>query len=422
MKLDTKHLRYLSSEDWRVLTAVEIGSKNHEVVPTPLIIQLSNLRGGSGAHKCISTLAKTNLIARTKNAKYDGYRLTYGGLDYLSLHTHLKRSILYSTGPCIGAGKESDIYICAPASNTTTQVILKIHRLGRISFRSIKNNRDYLRHRSSASWMYMSRLAAQKEFAFMKILHENGFNVPEPIAWSRHTVVMGLIEGVPLRAVKEVGDPAALYAELIEIILRLAKFGLIHGDFNEFNIMIREESQQQALEQDDRKIEGPPMITPILIDFPQTLSISHPNAEFYFNRDVNCVKTFFARRFHFTSSEPGPFFEDAVKVARRKGAKSLDVEVEASGFSRKMARDLEKYMQDVGVDGDGGEGGIEDDEENGSDDDDKTRDKGEGVDARQGETEDYGEGSEHIPSIPVRASETLSINSGQAAVAQQFIL
>ena len=331
----------------------------------------------------------------------DGYRLTYGGLDYLSLHTHLKCSILYSTGPCIGAGKESDIYICAPASNTTTQVILKIHRLGRISFRSIKNNRDYLRHRSSASWMYMSRLAAQKEFAFMRILHENGFNVPEPIAWSRHTVVMGLVEGVPLRAVKEVGDPAVLYAELIEIILRLAKFGLIHGDFNEFNIMIREESQRQALEQDDRNIESPPMIIPVLIDFPQTLSISHPNAEFYFNRDVNCVKTFFARRFHFISSEPGPFFEDAVEAARRKGAKSLDVEVEASGFSRKMARELEKYMQDVGVDGDGGEGGIDDDKDDGSDDDDKTRDKGEGVDAGQGETEDYGEGSEHIPSIPV---------------------
>ncbi len=46
-----------------------MGSKNHEVVPTPLITQLSGLRGGSGVHKCISTLAKANLIARLKNAK-----------------------------------------------------------------------------------------------------------------------------------------------------------------------------------------------------------------------------------------------------------------------------------------------------------------------------------------------------------------
>lgn len=42
-------------------------------------------------------------------------------------------------------------------------------RLGRISFRAIKTKRDYLGKRKSASWMYMSRLAAQKEFAFMKV-------------------------------------------------------------------------------------------------------------------------------------------------------------------------------------------------------------------------------------------------------------
>lgn len=42
-------------------------------------------------------------------------------------------------------------------------------RLGRISFRAIKTKRDYLGKRKSASWLYMSRLAAQKEFAFMKV-------------------------------------------------------------------------------------------------------------------------------------------------------------------------------------------------------------------------------------------------------------
>jgi hypothetical protein len=42
-------------------------------------------------------------------------------------------------------------------------------RLGRISFRAIKAKRDYLGKRKSASWMYMSRLAAQKEWAFMKV-------------------------------------------------------------------------------------------------------------------------------------------------------------------------------------------------------------------------------------------------------------
>ena len=45
-----------------------MGSKNHEVVPTPLIGNIAGLRGGSGVHKNISALAKVNLIAKVKNA------------------------------------------------------------------------------------------------------------------------------------------------------------------------------------------------------------------------------------------------------------------------------------------------------------------------------------------------------------------
>lgn len=45
--------------------------------------------------------------------------------------------------------------------------------------------RDYLQHRKSASWLYMSRLAALREFVFMKVLHEHGFPTPTPIDHNR---------------------------------------------------------------------------------------------------------------------------------------------------------------------------------------------------------------------------------------------
>ena len=51
-----------------------------------------------------------------------------------------------------------------------TVLAMKLHRLGRVSFRAVKSKRDYLRHRSSYNWLYLSRLAALKEFAFMKVL------------------------------------------------------------------------------------------------------------------------------------------------------------------------------------------------------------------------------------------------------------
>jgi RIO kinase 2 len=41
----------------------------------------------------------------------------------------------------------------------------------------LKNKRDYLKHRKNYNWLYLSRLSAMKEYAFMKALFENGFPV-----------------------------------------------------------------------------------------------------------------------------------------------------------------------------------------------------------------------------------------------------
>ena len=63
--------------------------------------------------------------------------------------------------------------------------------------------------------------------------------------------------------VHEIDNPPVLYNELMELIVRLASFGLIHGDFNEFNLL---------LDDKDR-------VT--IIDLPQMVSTSHLNAEWY---------------------------------------------------------------------------------------------------------------------------------------------
>ena len=299
--------------------------------------------------------------------KDDGYRLTYGGFDYLALHAHQKHKCVYSVGNQIGVGKESDIIVVA--DNEKKQRILKIHRLGRISFRSVKTNRDYLRNRSTGSWMYMSRLAAMKEYAFMKALGENGFSVPEPIAQNRHTIVMSLINAFPLRQIAEVPNPAQLYSELMDMIMGLARFGLIHGDFNEFNLLIKEEedpdAKGKAPEGSEEAESEHIRLVPVLIDFPQMVSVDHANAEMYFDRDVNCIKRFFQRKFNFVSDDPGPSFKNARKQLVKKPAKRLDVEIEASGFSRKMARELEAYMKEVGAneDAEGSRNGDEDEGE-----------------------------------------------------------
>ena len=227
----------------------------------------------------------------------------------------------------------------------------------------------------------------------MQVLRKNGFNVPEPVAQSRHTVVMELIDAFPLRQIQSVPDPAGLYAELIDVILRLASFGLIHGDFNEFNILIKEigvpsepETANDKVDNDkapqmpDTKFVGSramPAITPVMIDFPQMISIDHANAEMYFDRDVGCVKRFFERRFSFVSDVAGPHFADVKKLTAANKGNRLDVEVEASGFSKKMAKELETYMEAIEVDGHGGDG----DEGNGVHGSDESPDQSNGEQA-----------------------------------------
>lgn len=126
----------------------------------------------------------------------DGYRLTNSGYDFLAIDVLVSKGVMGSFGNQMGVGKESNIYIVADPEEIP--ICLKLHRLGRTCFRNIKGKRDYLQHRKSASWLYMSRLSATREFAYMKALYDRGFPVPKPIEFNRHCVVMELIEGGPL--------------------------------------------------------------------------------------------------------------------------------------------------------------------------------------------------------------------------------
>ncbi|CAI4035914.1 hypothetical protein SMKI_14G1230 [Saccharomyces mikatae IFO 1815] len=337
MKLDTSHMRYLTTDDFRVLQAVEQGSRSHEVVPTPLIHQISGMRSQSGTNRAISDLAKLSLISKMRNIKYDGYRLTYNGIDYLALKTMLNRDTVYSVGNTIGVGKESDIYKVSDKNGKPR--VMKIHRLGRTSFHSVRNNRDYLRNSNQgANWMHLSRLAANKEYQFMSMLYSKGFKVPEPFDNSRHIVVMELIEGYPMRRLRKHKNIPKLYSDLMCFIVELANSGLIHCDFNEFNIMIKNEVE-------DEKDCGF-----VVIDFPQCVSIQHQDADYYFQRDVDCIRRFFKKKLKY-EPKPDPSmldtegFGDGYKYAypefKRdvKRSDNLDELVQASGFSKKHPGD-----------------------------------------------------------------------------------
>ncbi|XP_036321555.1 serine/threonine-protein kinase rio2 [Rhagoletis pomonella] len=332
-KLNVTVLRYLTKEDFRVLTAVEMGMKNHELVPGQLAASIANLKAG-GVHKLLRELCKHKLLSYERGKKYDGYRLTNTGYDYLALKSLTLRGSVSSFGNQIGVGKESNIYVVADEEGQP--ICLKLHRLGRTCFRNIKSKRDYHGRRHKASWLYLSRISATREFAYMSALYDRGFPVPKPIDFNRHCVLMALVNGWPMTQVQELVDVEQVYDDLMNLIVRLGNAGVIHGDFNEFNLLLA----------DDGK--------PVLIDFPQMMSTSHENAEFFFNRDVNCVREMFRRKFGYES-------EDFPKFSDLKREDDLDAEVHCTGYgvTKEMERDILQEYGMIDEEGDSDNSGHE---------------------------------------------------------------
>ena len=393
MRFDLTALKYLNKDDFRVLTAIEMGMRNHEIVPVDLIQSISKIRNTS-VRRILANLLKHKLIKHTK-IQYEGYSLNFLGYDFLAIHSLIKQGILVQIGTKIGVGKESDVYLCyvkkvnseisdelynqikeniltenalkeqnrqkkleeknnikkdeeenlekkdepeeeeeeeseeelsyiqndLPKTIQTvvgelTIACIKFARLGRTSFRAVKSKRDYVKSQTHYNWLYLSRLSAQNEYKNMKGLYSHGFSVPRPYGYNRHAIIMEYVPSYPLNKVEEIKDKNIVYHKMMDFIYKLGSNGLIHGDFNEFNILLN--------------IEKPDEI--VVIDFPQMISINHSEAENHFKRDVQCVKNYFLKKFNLT-------FEEDLKFSDIKQINFLDEELKAYGYKKEKEKD-----------------------------------------------------------------------------------
>jgi RIO kinase 2 len=408
MKLDPTVMRTMDRQDFRVLEAVETGMRHHAVVPAPFIHGAAGLRHG-GSHKIISSLLRDKLLSHENNkGGLDGYRLTNAGYDILALH-HLKiRGVIGALGQRIGTGKESDIYLAA-APNTGRQIVLKFHRLGRTSFRNVRNKRDYFNNQKQSdhahNWLFLSKLSAVKEFAFMKALYDAKYPTPTPLAQNRHIIAMSLVRGLPLYQIYpkqlSVAVAADIYEQAVGLASRLASHhGLVHCDLNEFNLLV-DLSGIQALVTDDgedpyvrhsgqsvapdksvgalskpaweqslhelneteavlpeplpepaaRLPNGDPKPVVTLIDFPQMISTRHVNAQQYYERDVACLTRFFVKKLQchipddcdVTRNAAWDVVSRGIRLEEDAQQERLDQELRASGFSATDQSALELY-------------------------------------------------------------------------------
>jgi RIO kinase 2 len=269
-----KIFRILQPEDLRMLQIIEKGMSNREYVPKEFLQKYSKLPMDRIEFE-LSRLDQLGLIYRMQGG-YVGYTMNNAAYDCLAINAFVKANVLEAFGKPLGVGKEADVFDALDPKGV--RVAVKFHRLGRISFRQTRRKRGYMQDR--AGWLFQSRLAAEKEFEALKLVHEHGVAVPEPICQNRHAIVMGVIEGGELGKWRVIEEPEKVLEEiLVNVRLAFLEAGVVHGDLSEYNVILK------------------PDMHILIIDWPQFVRRDHPNVNDLLNRDLKNVLDYFARKF-----------------------------------------------------------------------------------------------------------------------------
>ena len=271
-------IKELGTEPVTILRALESLSKRFEYIPIEEVVKKTGLNPDDTIFH-LGYLNKEKLVQR-QTKPYRGYRLVLAGYDALALHALAAKDIIVSIGQPLGTGKEATVY--RALNGEGDEIALKFLRWGRTSFRQARRLRT-LPTTLRKSWIDYCKKAAEKEFAALQTLTFHKVQVPIPIAVNRHILVMSQMTGDLLVEVRDLENPQMVLRQILDQIrIAFQDAKIIHCDLSEYNIIIDEKDQ----------------IT--LFDWPQWVSIRHPNAHSLFRRDISYIINFFRRRFRLT--------------------------------------------------------------------------------------------------------------------------
>jgi len=190
------------------------------------------------------------------------------------------------------SGKEADIYLVQHAGEIVAAKVYKERHV-----RSFKNNAEYkegraVRNTRTARAMQkgsrFGRAADEeawktKESEALEKLFAEGLRVPKPHLFYEGVLLMETVvdpDGHPAPRLIDASIPreqaAELYADLRQQIIRMLMCDLIHGDLSPYNVLLAWNG-------------------PTIIDFPQVVGAAHNSkAEFFFSRDLETIRRFFA--------------------------------------------------------------------------------------------------------------------------------
>ncbi|MEM0114855.1 MAG: RIO1 family regulatory kinase/ATPase [Fervidicoccaceae archaeon] len=263
-----------------ILSLVESLLPKYEYVPQELISSRIRLNP-SELERLLELLVSLSLLQR-RIGKGVGYRLTYLGLNILSLRGLVNRGIIGAIGDKIGVGKESEIY--EALSPAQTRLSIKFHMVGRDSFKQFVRVRGFAAGTGFSNWLLKSKLNAMREYRAITRLSQYTDGVLRPFGFNKNAVVTEFVEGIELYKAPSLSDPRRAFEEIIRIIeLSYSCAGIVHGDLSEYNVLVRMPDEK-----------------PIIIDWPQYIEKNHHSASELLRRDVCYISRYFKKKFGLT--------------------------------------------------------------------------------------------------------------------------
>ena len=252
-------------------------------------------------------------IARKRDRKFAEFRERIKDADQFKLEESVFDEATYGAiyklvqdgyvdafGGPLSTGKEANVYqalggtrardlLEAPGSENP-EVAVKVYRINTSSFRDM---RDYLegdpRFEGIGSEKgEVVKAWVRKEYSNLGRAREAGVRVPIPVAVERNVLIMEYIGTETGRAKRlnevEIENPETAFEVVREYMRRLYGAGLIHGDLSEYNVVFHEGQL-------------------VVIDLGQAVTVHHPNADDFLERDCENVAAFFQRQGVETSAD-----------------------------------------------------------------------------------------------------------------------
>jgi RIO kinase 1 len=218
----------------------------------------------------------------------------------MDLYALAKKGVIASLGGAVSTGKEANIF--RAKGEDGTDLAVKIYRINTSNFKAMQ---DYLLgdpRFGSIKGTKRAVIAAwtRKEFRNLKRAGEVGVKVPTPIAMRENILVMEMVGDSenPAPQLKDVTlepkDAVVAFDRIVEYVsLLYNRANLVHADLSEFNILYHNGE-------------------PVIIDMGQSVTLEHPMARSFLERDISNLARHFKKKYSIGS-------EEAIKERLRAG-------------------------------------------------------------------------------------------------------